>query len=378
MRFCSFRNATLMAALLGCTAAMSMEAKMAGKPFGKSPEGQPIELYTLKNDQGMEVDVTDWGATIVSIRVPDAAGHIGDVVLGYDNAAGYLHGAAFFGAVVGRYGNRIGGSKFTLDGHVYLVTANEGENSLHGGKRGFDKRLWKVVRVDDHSIELQYLSPDGEEGYPGNLTATVRYTLTPYNELRLHYTATADKDTVLNLTNHSYFNLAGAGDGNVLDQDIQINADKFTVVGPGFIPTGELRSVAGTPMDLRKPTKIGAGINDDYQQLKVGTHAGYDHNWVLNKKDDSLTLAARVRDPKSGRVLEVLTTEPGVQFYTGNFLDGTEKGKGGKVYPYRGALCLETQHFPDSPNHPSFPSTELKPGQTFDSTTVFKFSVVKK
>jgi aldose 1-epimerase len=321
--------------------------------------------------------VTNWGATIVSIKAPDAKGHFDDVVLGYDNAEDYIKGTAFFGALAGRYANRIGGSRFTLDGHEYHVTPNEGENSLHGGKRGFDKRLWTVVRADDHSVELRYLSEDGEEGYPGNLTATVRYTLTPYNELRIHYSATTDKDTVLNLTNHSYFNLAGAGNGTILDEDIQIDAGRFTVVGPGFIPTGELRSVEGTPMDLRKPTKIGAGIDSDYQQLRVGTHAGYDHNWVLNKKDEELALAARVHDPKSGRVLEVLTTQPGLQFYTGNFLDGTAKGKGGKVYAYRGGLCLETQHFPDSPNHPDFPTAELKPGQTFESTTVFKFLTEK-
>jgi len=377
MQLHTLGKAALTAALLSGLAAGIMEAAMTGKPFGKSPEGKAIELFTLKNDKGMEVSVMDWGATIVSIKVPDRTGHFDDVVLGYDNAEDYMKGTAFFGAVVGRYGNRIGGSRFTLDGHVYHVTPNEGANSLHGGKRGFDKRLWTVVHADEHSIELRYVSPDGEEGYPGTLTTTVRYTLTPYDELRVHYTATTDKDTVLNVTNHSYFNLAGAGNGNVLDQDIQIDASRFTVVGPGFIPTGELRSVEGTPMDFRKPTKIGARIDSDYQQLKVGSHAGYDHNWVLDKKDEALTLAARVHDPKTGRVLEVLTTEPGVQFYTGNFLDGTTKGKGGKVYPYRGGLCLETQHFPDSPNQPDFPSTELKPGQTFDSTTIFKFSVAK-
>jgi aldose 1-epimerase len=377
MQFLNLTAAPLAAALLALTAAGNMEARMAGKPFGKSPEGKTIELFTLKNDRGMEVSVMTWGATVVSIKVPDAAGHFDDVVLGFDNAEDYIKGTAFFGAVVGRYGNRIGKARFTLDGHEYHVTANEGENELHGGKRGFDKRVWTVLQADDHTIELRYVSPDGEEGYPGTLTATVRYTLTPYDELRIHYTATTDKDTVLNLTNHSYFNLDGAGNGTILDEDIQINADRFTVVGPGFIPTGELRSVDGTPMDLRKPTRIGAGIDADYQQLRVGTHAGYDHNWVLNKKDDSLTLAARVHDPKSGRVLEVLTTQPGVQFYTGNFLDGAAKGKGGKTYAYRGALCLETQHFPDSPNQPDFPTTELKAGQTFESNTIFKFSTMK-
>jgi len=377
MRFNSLLRATLTAALLGCVAAGNMEAKMAGKPFGKSPEGKTIELFTLKNDKGMEVTVMTWGAAIVSLQVPDAAGHSDDVVLGYDNGEDYIKYPAFFGAIVGRYGNRIGKSRFTLDGHEYHVTANEGENSLHGGKRGFDKRLWTVVYAADDAVELQYASKDGEEGYPGNLTATVRYTLTPYNELRIHYKITTDKDTVQNLTNHSYFNLAGAGNGTILDEDIQINADRFTPVDGGFIPTGELRSVEGTPMDFRKPMKIGARIDSKYEQLQVGSHPGYDHNWVLNKNDESLTLAARVHDPKSGRVLEVLTTEPGVQFYAGNFLDGTLKGKGGKVYAYRGALCLETQHFPDSPNQPSFPSTELKAGQTYESNTVFRFSTVK-
>ncbi|MGA3026634.1 MAG: aldose epimerase family protein [Bryobacteraceae bacterium] len=377
MRFHTLLKVTLTAALLGCVAAGNMEAKMAGKPFGKSPEGATIELFTLKNDKGMEVAVMTWGAAIVSLKVPDAAGHFDDVVLGYDDGDSYVKNPQFFGAIVGRYGNRIGKSRFTLDGHEYHVTANEGENSLHGGKRGFDKRVWTALHADDHTVELQYVSADGEEGYPGNLTATVRYTLTPYNELLIHYTVTTDKDTVQNLTNHSYFNLAGAGNGTILDEDIQINADRFTVVDGGFIPTGELRNVEGTPMDFRKPMKIGARIDSPYQQLQASSHPGYDHNWVLNKKDESRTLAARVHDPKSGRVLEVLTTEPGVQFYTGNFMDGTVRGKGGKLYAYRGALCLETQHFPDSPNQPSFPSTELKAGQTYESTTVFKFSTVK-
>jgi aldose 1-epimerase len=373
---------TLIGAALLLVSAGAMEttmtAAMSGTPFGKSPEGTTIELFTLKNDKGMETAIMTWGATVVSLKVPDAKGHIDDVVLGYDNAEDYIKGTAFFGAVVGRYGNRIGGSRFTLDGHEYHVTPNEGANSLHGGKRGFDKRVWSVVHADDHSLELRYVSKDGEEGYPGNLTATVRYTVTPYNELRIHYAVTTDKDTVQNITNHSYFNLAGAGNGNVLDEDIQINADRFTVVGPGFIPTGELRAVDGTPMDLRKPTRIGAGIDADYRQLTLGSHAGYDHNWALNKKDEELTLAARVHDPRTGRVLEVLTTQPGVQFYTGNFLDGKTVGKGGKVYAYRGGLCLETQHFPDSPNQPEFPSTELKAGQTFESTTVFRFLTAKQ
>jgi len=376
MRIHTLLGAALLLASAGATEA-TMTAATTGTPFGKSPEGKPIELFTLKNDKGMETSIMTWGATVVSLKVPDAKGHIDDVVLGYDSAEDYFKGTAFFGAVAGRYANRIGGSRFTLDGHEYHVTPNEGPNSLHGGKRGFDKRVWTVVHADDHSLELRYLSKDGEEGYPGNLTATVRYTVTPYNELRIHYSVTTDKDTVQNLTNHSYFNLAGAGNGDILDEDIQINAGRFTVVGPGFIPTGESRPVEGTPMDLRKPTRIGAGIDADYQQLKVGSHAGYDHNWVLDGKDGEVTLAARVHDPKTGRVMEVLTTQPGVQFYTGNFLDGKTVGKVGKVYAYRGGLCLETQHFPDSPNQPSFPTTELKAGQTFESTTVFRFLTAK-
>jgi aldose 1-epimerase len=367
------RSLLMVAALV--LAAGAQGATETGKPFGQTADGKTIELFTLKNASGMEATVMTWGATLVSLKVPDAKGNIDDVVLGFDKAEDYFRGGTFFGAIVGRYGNRIGGSQFTLDGHEVHVTTNERKNSLHGGRRGFDKRLWSLVRADEHSVELSYVSADGEEGYPGNLTATVRYTVTPHNELRIDYTATSDKDTVQNITNHSYFNLAGAGNGTILDEDIQINASRFTVVDAGLIPTGELRPVAGTPMDFLKPTKIGARIDSDYEQLRLG--GGYDHNWVLDKKDEKLSLAVRLHDPQSGRVMEVLTTQPGVQFYTGNFVRDGTVGKGGKAYPRRGGLCLETQHYPDSPNHPDFPTTELKAGQKSESTTVFRFLTAK-
>jgi aldose 1-epimerase len=365
----------VVAALSG--AAFGAEAVVSGAPFGKSPEGRAVELFTLKNGHGVEARIMTWGAALVSLKVPDAQGHLGDVVLGFDDLDGYLKNDFFAGKIVGRYANRIAKARFTLDGKVYTLSANDGRNSLHGGQRGFDKRVWTPLKADNHSVELQYKSKDGEEGYPGNLVATVRYTLTDANELRLDYTATTDRNTVVNLANHSYFNLAGAGNGTILDEDLQINADRFTPVDPELIPTGQLLKVAGTPMDFRRPVRIGARIDSDYQQLKYGP--GYDHNWVLNKPQEGLTLAARVHDPRSGRVMEVLTTEPGLQFYSGNMMARSSvKGKDGQVYVWRGALCLETQHFPDSPNQPSFPSTELKPGQTYHSTTVFRFSAGKK
>jgi aldose 1-epimerase len=346
-----------------------------GAPFGKSPEGQAVELFTLKNSHGMEARIMTWGAAVVSLKVPDAAGNPGDVVLGFDDLDGYLKHDFFAGKVVGRYANRIGKARFTLDGKVYKLAVNNGVNTLHGGRRGFDKRLWTALKADDRSLELQYKSRDGEEGYPGNLVATVRYTVTDDNELRIDYTATTDKNTVVNLSNHSYFNLGGAGNGTVLDEHLEIDADRYTPIDSGLIPTGELPGVEGTPMDFRKPTRIGARIDADDQQLKYG--GGYDHNWVLNKPSEGLTLAARLHDPRSGRVMEVLTTEPGLQFYSGNMMEASVKGKDGQVYVRRGALCLETQHFPDSPNKPNFPSTELKAGETYHSTTVFRFSAKK-
>jgi aldose 1-epimerase len=351
---------------------------MKKAPFGKTKDGQPVDLYTLTNASGMEVAITNYGGTVVSIKAPDRDGKFADVVLGFDNFDGYLSNTPFFGVIVGRYGNRIAKARFTLDGHEYHLAANDNGNSLHGGLKGFDKRVWKARDVstkDIPAIELTYLSKDGEEGYPGNLSATVTYSLTSKNELKIDYAATTDKPTVLNLTNHSYFNLAGQGQGNALSHLVTIHADRFTPVDATLIPTGELKSVAGTPLDFRKPTRIGDRIDANDEQIKFGR--GYDHNFVLNRKDAGLILAARVTEPSSGRVLEVLTTQPGLQFYTGNFLDGTVHGKAGKAYPHRSAFCMETQHFPDSPNHPEFPTTVLKPGDHFRSTTVFRFSAVK-
>jgi aldose 1-epimerase len=345
--------------------------------FGKMPDGQAVDLYTLTNRNGMQVSITNYGGTVVSIVVPDRNGKMADVVLGFDTLKGYLGNEPFFGATVGRYANRIAGGTFKLDGKAYKLPLNDGKNTLHGGPQGIDKKVWTAREIPGShpAIELTYLSKDGEEGFPGNLSVKVVFTLTDDNALKIDYTATTDKDTVLNLTNHSYFNLDGQGNGDVMKQVMMINADRFTPVDSTLIPTGELRSVQGTPFDFRKPTAIGARIGDKDEQLNLGH--GYDHNFVLNRKGPGLTLAARAMDPASGRVLEVLTTQPGVQLYTGNFLDGTIHGKGGKVYGHRAAFCLETQHFPDSPNHPKFPSTELKPGQTFHQETEFKFSTAK-
>jgi aldose 1-epimerase len=345
--------------------------------FGKMTDGQTIDLYTLTNHNGIKVSITNYGGRVVSILAPDRNGKVADVVLGFDDLQGYLGNNPFFGALVGRYANRIAHGRFNLDGVEYKLALNDGPNSLHGGLKGFDKRVWKARELSQShpALELTYLSKDGEEGYPGNLSVKVVYTLGDDNGLKIDYTATTDKDTVLNLTNHSYFNLAGQGSGDILKHLLMINADRFTPIDATLIPTGKLASVQGTPFDFRKPTAIGARINDNDEQLKFGK--GYDHNFVLNHHGNGLMLAARVTEPESGRVLEVLTTQPGIQFYTGNFLDGSIHGKGGKVYGYRTALCLETQHFPDSPNHPEFPSTELKPGQTYHQVTIFKFSTVK-
>jgi aldose 1-epimerase len=346
--------------------------------FGKMPDGEKVDLFTLTNSSGMEVKITNYGGRVVSILAPDRHGHLADIVLGYDTLDGYLSKQdPFFGAIVGRYANRIAKGQFTLDGVVYHLPQNDGQNTLHGGPEGFDKKVWTARELSPAhpAIELTYLSKNGEEGFPGNLSVKVVYTLIDSNELRIDYSATTDKDTVLNLSNHSYFNLAGQGSGDILKQVMMINADRFTPVDANLIPTGDLRSVEGTPFDFRKPTVIGARIQEDNQQLKFAK--GYDQNFVLNRQGSGLTLAARAMDPESGRVLEVFTTQPGLQFYSGNFLDGSIRGKGGKVYGHRSAFCLETQHFPDSPNHPSFPTTELKPGQTFHQVTVFKFSTEK-
>ncbi|MFL6414224.1 MAG: aldose epimerase family protein [Bryobacteraceae bacterium] len=351
-------------------------AKVEKSPFGKTPDGQQVEVYTLRNASGMEVKVATYGATITSVTVPDRQKKMADVVLGFKDVSGYTAktNTAFFGASIGRYGNRIGNAKFSIDGKEYHTPANDGPNTLHGGPKGFDKHVWtaKDVSGANPAVELQIVSPDGDQGFPGKFTETVRYTLGADNDLRIDYSAQTDKPTVLNLTNHSYFNLAGAGTKTVLDHRIQLSADRFTPVNETLIPTGVLQPVKGTPFDFRSSTRIGDHIDENDQQLKYAK--GYDHNFVLNTGGDLKKVAAVVTEPTSGRVLEVFTDQPGIQFYTGNFLDGANEGIGGK-YGYRSALCLETQHFPDSPNHPSFPSALLRPGQQFHSTTIYKFSV---
>jgi aldose 1-epimerase len=339
--------------------------------------GKPIEMVTLKNSHGMEVQAISYGAIITSIKVPDRAGKIGDVVLGFDSPEQYWHEPTppYFGAVVGRYGNRIAKGKFAINGKTYTLATNNGPNSLHGGNKGFDKQVWDVTTKEapeGSQAIFSRTSKDGEEGYPGNLQVRVTYTLTEKNELIVEYHATTDKSTPVNLTQHSYFNLAGEGSGTILDHQLTIDADRYTPVDDTLIPTGELAPVQGTPFDFRKATAIGARINDQNPQLKNGN--GYDHNWVLNRKAAGLQHAVTVTEPKSGRTLDISTTEPGVQFYTGNFLDGTIKGKGGHVYGLRTGLCLETQHFPDSPNQKTFPSTILQPGKSYDTRTVFAFS----
>ncbi|HKM67875.1 MAG TPA: aldose epimerase family protein [Candidatus Acidoferrum sp.] len=348
-------------------------------PFGLIGSGQIVDLYILTNSRGMEVAITNFGATVVSIKVPDRSGKFDDVVLGFDSPKQYEDSAAHIGATIGRYGNRIAGGKFSLDGQTYTLPKNNGENTLHGGILGFDKKVWAAKEVPSKegvAVQFRYVSPDGEEGFPGDLTTTVVVTLlNDKDELRIDYFARTDKSTVVNLTNHSYFNLGGQGSGDILATLLQINASKFTPVDATQIPTGELRDVQSTPFDFRKPTALGKRINESDEQLKIGH--GYDLNWVIDRKEGSaaLMLAAIARDSKSGRVLEVLTTEPGVQLYTGNFLEANVRGKGGASYPPRSAFCLETQHFPDSPNHGNFPSTMLTAGNEFRSTTIFRFSV---
>jgi aldose 1-epimerase len=372
---------TAMIVMSACSSSTSETPAAGGvtlpqKEFGVTPAG-PARLYTLANKHGMAVTITNYGGIVTSLRAPDRNGKSDDVVLGYDSIDGYLKKHPYFGAIVGRYGNRIAKARFTLDGVEYKLAANNGANALHGGLQGFDKKLWEAsdVSASDPALALSYVSRDGEEGYPGRLSTRVVYTVTEDNELRIDYTATTDKPTVLNLTNHSYFNLVGQGNGDILGHEIQINAGHFTPIDAGLIPTGEIRAVDGTPLDFRKPQKIGARIDANDEQIKLG--GGYDHNFVI-VPGEGLKLAARVYDVGSGRVMEVLTTEPGVQFYTGNFLDGTLTGKDGKVYKKRYGFCLETQHYPDSPNQPSFPSVVLRPGAEYRSRTIYRFSTRKE
>jgi aldose 1-epimerase len=353
-----------------------MTSGITRQPFGATTAGEPLALFTLKNSKGTEVAITNYGGIVVSIKTADRAGNLADIVLGHDRIDAYLKPHPYFGAIIGRYGNRIGNATFKLNGVEYRLAKNDGANTLHGGLKGFDKVVWTPKETTAHgspALELTYVSKDGEEGYPGELTTTVTYSLNDNNELRIDYAATTGKDTVVNLTNHSYFNLAGQGEGDILGHVLMINASRFTPVDSGLIPTGELKPVEGTPFDFRTPTAIGARINHADQQLKLGR--GYDHNFVLDGDPGTLRLAARVSEPSTGRLLEVLTTEPGIQLYTGNFLDGTITGKAGKVYKHRYGFCLETQHFPDSPNKPGFPTTVLKPGDRYASTTVYRFGV---
>lgn len=348
------------------------KTKVTTQPFGKMPDGTPVEIYSL-SDGAYEARIATYGGIVVSLKAPDRSGTSADVVLGFDDLKGYVDNfngssPAFFGAIIGRYANRIGHATFSLDGKKYSLPLNDGQNSLHGGPHGFNNVVWKAKPIEN-GVELTYLSKDGEAGYPGNLSAVVRYTLVKGN-LRIEYSATTDKNTVVNLTNHSYFNLAGQGD--ILNHQLTLHASRFTPVDAGLIPTGELKSVDSTPFDFRKATAIGARINADDEQLHRGH--GYDHNWVLDSAGGKLTEAAELYDPGSGRVLKVLTDQPGIQFYSGNFLNGSIKGKGGKPDELHAALCLETQHFPDSPNHPDFPTAALKPGEHYHTVTVFSFS----
>lgn len=360
------------------TVSDSTRSGLLFKNFRDTIDGKPVRLYVLSNAQGVEATFTNYGQRLVSLLLPDREGDFEDVVLGFDSLRPYTRGkGGFFGAVVGRYGNRIGQARFELDGTSYELAKNNGENHLHGGNKGFESVVWDVDSVSGNYIAFRRLSENMEEGYPGNLDVRVAYTLSDANELRIEYRATTDKKTHVNLTNHSYFNLKGAGEGQVLDHLLHLNADRFTPVDAGLIPTGELRAVAGTPFDFREPKTIGQDIEADYEQLQLGR--GWDHNFVLNdepRNEDGLVLAAKVTEPVSGRILWTHTSEPGVQLYSGNFMDGNTLGKKGKTYAHRGAFCLETQHFPDSPNKPHFPSTVLEPGTEYRTTTVYSFGLV--
>jgi aldose 1-epimerase len=352
---------------------METSPRLTSEPFGRTADGRGIDLITIRNAKKTEIRFMTYGGIVLSIKTADKDGALDDVTLGYDTAEPYFNNSTYFGALIGRYANRIAKAKFTLDGKTYTLPANNGVNSLHGGK-GWDTMLWTAEpfqHADGVGAVLTLTSPDGDQGYPGEVKAKVTYTLTEANEFKVSYEATTSKPTVINLTQHTYFNLAGAKANDILGHQLMINADRYTPVDDTLIPTGELAPVDGTPFDFRKETAIGARINDKNEQLTRGK--GYDHNWVLNRTGAGLEPAAHVTEPLTGRTLDITTTEPGIQFYSGNFLDGTIKGKGGKVYVQRGGFCLETQHFPDSPNQPKFPSTVLKPGETYRSETIFKF-----
>ncbi len=341
--------------------------------FGSLPDGRKAQLYTLTNDNGMEVKITNYGGTITSWTAPNKDGVYENITLGYETVEDYVAGSPYFGAIIGRYGNRIAGGKFSIGDSTYQLPLNDGPNSLHGGEVGFDKVLWEATPADgeEPQLKLTYLSKDGEQGYPGNLSITVTYTLQKDNALKIDYEATTDKETVINLTNHAYFNLAGIKGGEILDHVLTLNADRYLPVSETLIPTGELRPVSGTVFDFTKAARVGDGINNEDQQIQFGK--GYDHCWIFADSSTTLKSVAKVTEPRSGRQLEVLTTEPAIQFYSGNFMNGKHTGKNGLNYPYRTGFCLETQHYPDAPNQPSFPSTALKPGETYKTTTVYKF-----
>lgn len=369
----------LAAGLMGCSSSSEKSSTSSDSTttmqqtpptvFGTTAEGDTAQLYTLTNAKGMTARITNYGGLVTHLLTPDQAGQLGDVALGYDSLAGYLKSSPFFGALVGRYGNRIAKGQFILDGKTYTLAKNNGPNHLHGGLKGFDKVVWEVLEADDDHLKLHYVSADGEEGYPGTLAVTVTYTLTDANELKIDYEATTDKKTPVNLTNHSYFNLSAGKAKDILSHQLMLDADRYTVVDATLIPTGELRKVDGTPMDFRKATAIGARIKQ-----VGGDPVGYDHNYVLNKSNAGVRKIAEAYEPTSGRVMEVFTDQPGVQFYSGNFLDGKITGKNGTVYNQYAGFCLETQHFPDSPNQPTFPSTILNPGETYRTSTIYKFS----
>ncbi len=351
------------------TAKEATKMSVNKEAFGTTPDGKAVDLYTLTNANGLKAEIMTYGGIVTKLQVPDRNGNFADIVLGFDTLDEYVKGHPYFGAIIGRYANRIAKGKFTLDGTEYTLATNNGRNHLHGGIKGFDKVVWNAKELKTEQavgVELTYRSGDGEEGYPGNLSCTVSYTLTNDNELKISYEAETDKPTIINLTNHSYFNLAGHDSGSILGHELMLNADRYTLADDELIPTGEIKPVKGTPLDFTKPMAIGSRIGQ--------TEGGYDHNYVINNPDGSLTLAASVYEPKTGRVLDAFTTQPGVQLYTGGFLDGSKKGKGAVYNKYNG-FCLETQHFPDSPNKPAFPSVVLKPGEKYTQLTVYKFSV---
>jgi aldose 1-epimerase len=346
------------------------------EPYGTTVHNEAVDQFTLINAHGLEMKIITYGGIVTSLKVPDRGGKLANIVTGFEQLSDYETKSPYFGAIVGRYGNRIGNAHFTLEGKEYPLTANDGPNSLHSGRRGFDKHVWTAEEIhsDVGGLQLTYVSPDGEEGFPGTLTVKVIYTLANNDEWRIDYRATTDKTTVVNLTQHTYFNLAGPESVSIENHELMINADQITAIGPGLIPTGESAAVTGTPFDFRKAKRIGTDLRSSHPQMVMAQ--GYDHNFVLSKSAPSaLTLAARVFDPESGRIMEVSSTEPGVQFYSGNHLDGTRVGSAGLTYRQSAALCLETQHFPDSPNHPNFPSTVLKPAETYESTTIYKFTL---